>query len=75
MLYRGIAKCYLGDGSTISFWEDLWTNEVLATKFPSLFSFASCPSISAKEVAQLEDLDSIFHLPPSMEFSDELLEL
>lgn len=40
VLYRGIAKCSLGNGSTVTFWEDLWHDEVLAHKFPRLFSFA-----------------------------------
>ena len=29
ILYRGIAKCSLGNGSTVLFWEDLWCPVVL----------------------------------------------
>jgi len=39
VLYRGIARCQLGDGSTVLFWEDLWNTEVLAQKYPCLYSF------------------------------------
>jgi hypothetical protein len=37
-LYRGIARCSLGDGSSVTFWDDLWTTDILVTKFPRLFS-------------------------------------
>ena len=39
VLYGGITKCVVGDGSTVTFWEDLWSEEIMATKFPILFSF------------------------------------
>ena len=37
VLYRGIAKCSLGDGSTILFYEELWCLVVFAQTFPNLF--------------------------------------
>ena len=36
-LYRGIARCSLGNGSSILFWEDLWGPVVLALAFPNLY--------------------------------------
>jgi len=41
ILYRGIARCSLGDGSTNTFWEDLWSIDIFASKYPRLFSFGS----------------------------------
>lgn len=72
VLYRGIARCQVGDGSTVCFWDDLWTDEVLAHKFPRLASFAKNDSTSVLEVMQAEDLDSLFMLPLSVQALDEL---
>jgi hypothetical protein len=75
VLYRGIAKCTIGDGSTVTFWGDLWTSDILSIKFPSLFSFALNPDISVKDIVLAEGLDTIFQLPLSQPAFDELLEL
>ena len=38
-------RCELGDGTTISFWYDLWIeNGRLSHSFPTLFTFARCKS-------------------------------
>jgi len=37
VLFMGVARCTIGDGSTVSFWGDLWSSEILAFKFPVLF--------------------------------------
>jgi hypothetical protein len=75
ILYRGIAKCSLGDGSSITFWEDLGAGDVLSHKFPRLFSFVRNEIVSVKHVMQAADLDSLFHLPLSPEAFDEMLQL
>jgi hypothetical protein len=36
ILFRGIAKCELGDGSSVCFWDDLWLDGLLAHKYPRL---------------------------------------
>jgi hypothetical protein len=41
VLYRGVAKWSISNGSTVTLWEDLWLNEVLPLKFPRLFSVDS----------------------------------
>ena len=65
VLYRGIALCTVGDGASVSFWDDLWAGEVLSTKFSCLYSFAANTGISVKQIMLFEDLDSIFNLPLS----------
>ena len=72
VLYRRIARCQLGDGSTVLFWEDLWNSEVLSLKFPSLFSFVKNQRISIKEVMETEDLDSLVFLPLSEQAYSQL---
>jgi hypothetical protein len=74
-IFRGIARCTIGDGTTLTFWEDLWTDEILAHRFPRLYSFARNSSISVNEVLSAEDLDSLFWLPLSQEAFDELQSL
>ena len=75
VLYRGVAKCSIADGSTVTFWEDIWSEALLSHRYPALFSFVLNPEISVKEVVLAPDLDSIFHLPLSLEDHAELLDL
>jgi hypothetical protein len=65
----------LGNGTTVTFWEDLWCGEILAHKFPRLFSFARNAAISVQDFAQADDLDTLFALPLSIEAHEELLQL
>jgi len=39
-LFRGIARCTLGRGDTILFWDDLWAGSILSAKFSTLIHFA-----------------------------------
>jgi hypothetical protein len=57
LIYRGIDRCSIGDGSSVTFWDDLWAPEVLSVKFPRLFTFAADAPISVSQVMQVEDLD------------------
>jgi hypothetical protein len=72
IIYRGIAKCIIGDGSKVCFWDDLWTYSVLYLQYPRLASFARDIGIFVLEVMQAEDLDSLFLLPLSQQAFDEL---
>jgi hypothetical protein len=72
IIFRGIARCELGNGKSVDFWDDLWLDGVLAHKYPRLASFAKTNGISVFEVMQAEDLDTLFMLPLSVEAIDEL---
>jgi hypothetical protein len=74
-IYRGITKCTIGDGSTVCFWEDLWTDSILAHTYPRLASFARSNTISVYEVMQAQDLDTLFILPLSQQALEELDDL
>ncbi|CAO1939556.1 unnamed protein product [Urochloa humidicola] len=74
-LFRGIARCHIGDGSTALFWDDLWTTQILAEAYPRLYSYVTDHSLSVKDVIQAPDLASIFSLPLSNEAYAELQEL
>jgi hypothetical protein len=34
--YRAVAKCKIGDGTTVLFWSDIWNDLLLEQKFPRL---------------------------------------
>jgi hypothetical protein len=72
VIYRGITKCDLGDGSSICFWDDLWSDIVLSQTYPKLASFARNEGASVLEVMQAEDLESLFLLPLSQQAFEEL---
>jgi hypothetical protein len=63
-LFRGIANCNIGDGSTVLFWSDLWNGNVMQIKYPRLFSFARNKKISVSQFLTNNNLDQ-FHLPLS----------
>jgi hypothetical protein len=75
ILFRGIAKCEIGDGRTVCFWDDIWTNHVLSYRYPRLNSYARSKGASVYEILHAEDLDSIFLLPLSTEALVEFEEL
>jgi hypothetical protein len=72
-IYRRIARCSLRDGSTISFWNDQWSDSVLSVQFPRLHSFAKSNSISVQSLMLEQDLDDIFFLPLSTQAHEELI--
>ena len=63
-IYRRIARCTLGDGSPITFWEDLWLDSVLAVQYPRLF--AKNKTISVHGMMLEEDLSEVFMPPPCL---------
>jgi hypothetical protein len=50
-LFRGIARCTIGDGSTVLFWDDIWMDHILSEQYPRLLSFAKNTSFSPRYVA------------------------
>jgi hypothetical protein len=64
-LYRAITNYTIGDGTTVSFWQDRWMDSVLSVQYPRLASYARQESISVFEVMQADDLETLFILPLS----------
>lgn len=71
-LFRQIARCQLGDGSSVSFWGDVWSDNTMIHKYPRLASFARNEDISVLQTMRAEDLDTLFILPLSAEALEEL---
>jgi len=72
IIFRGVVRCELGNGSSICFWDDLWTDSVLAQTYPRLASFARNRGASVLEIMEAVDLDSLFLLPLSQQAFEEL---
>jgi hypothetical protein len=71
-IFRNIARCNIGDGTTVTLWHDRWSGDVLALRFSRLFSFARNPNVNVSEAMSAEDLDALFALPLSQEAFEEL---
>ena len=74
-IYRGIARCVIGNGATVTFWDDLWANEILSSKYPRIHSFAKDHNISVQKIMQIDDISEIFNLPLSDQALSELMDL
>jgi hypothetical protein len=66
VIFRNISNCVLGNGASVCFWDDLWTDSVPAQTYPRLASFARNRDASVMEVMDAVDLDSLFLLPLSL---------
>jgi hypothetical protein len=62
-LFRGIASCKIGDGSTVLFWMDVWNDHLLHNEFPRLLSFAENKKISVAQFLSNNNIELKFHLP------------
>jgi hypothetical protein len=74
-MFRGIAKCNIGDGSTMLFWSNLWNGNILESKFPRLYSFARNKNISVAIFLSNNMFEAQFHLPLSEQAFQEFQSL
>jgi hypothetical protein len=65
--FKAIARCNIGDGKSVYFWQDLWCNGCLDASFPCLFSFVKDKWMTVEKVLQAEYLEDHFNLPLSTE--------
>jgi hypothetical protein len=72
--FRGLVSCSFGDGTSVSFWEDIWDMGLLKLEFPQLFSFAKDTKNSVATFLS-RDIENNFLLPLSTEASMQLTEL
>lgn len=69
IIFRGIANPDLDSGKDILFWEDMWENGVLSSKWPRLFSYAKYKDSIAQHMAR--GPQDQFHLPLSHQAYEE----
>lgn len=70
--YKGIAAVNLQDGITCRMWIDMWHGMVPSQAYPELFSFARKKTINVQDAKMIEDIDSLFQLPISLEAFHQL---
>jgi hypothetical protein len=70
-IYKGMAKCIVGNGRTVNFWTDLWEQNCLHQRFPHLFTFAKYTYYNVEKVVHTEFLEDLFHLPLSQQAYEE----
>jgi hypothetical protein len=70
-IFKAMARCNLGDGTSVSFWMDLWQDRCLHQQLPHLLSFAKKTVGTVHGVVTTEFLEYLFHLPPSQQAQTE----
>jgi hypothetical protein len=75
VLLRSVARCEIGDGATVTFWEDPWDMSTLSQDYPRLASFALSTNVSVKVIMNAQNLDDIFLLPLSQQAYEEFQHL
>jgi hypothetical protein len=73
--YRAVAKCKIGDGSTLLFWSDVWNDLLLEKKIPRLYSYAKNKNISVAMFILNNRIEDQFHLPLSVQAFQEYQQL
>ena len=73
--FRDVASCVVGDGTSVSFWLDVWNGHYLQEKLPRPFSFAKNQKISVAACLSITDMSSHFHLLLSKQAQQEYVEL
>jgi hypothetical protein len=64
-IFRGIAHCQVGDGSSVLFWKDLWLDSINSHSSPRGFSFTMNEDILVKDFLLAPSLSDSFWLPLS----------
>jgi hypothetical protein len=65
-IFRGVSTCVPGDGETTLFWKDNRHQNILALKFPRIYSFALDPDVSLQSMLVCESLEQLAQLLPSL---------
>ena len=73
--FKGLAIPVIGNGGSISFWDDQWSQSIPRQNFPELFSFAKNTKLTIKEAKEHEQFDGFFRLPISEQAYDQYLVL
>ena len=75
-IYRSLTTCEVGEGSSVLFWKDSWAcDELLADKWPRLFSLVEIQDCSVRKMVLHQDRSSTFSLPLSPEAFEEYQEM
>lgn len=73
--FKGLTHPIIGNGRSILFWDDQWSQNIPRQKFPELFSFVKNTKLSIKEAKDQDQFAGFFHLLISEQAYDQYLEL
>lgn len=73
--YKQVTRGIIGQGTTISFWNDNWGFGSIKEKFPELFSFSFKDNLPIQEYLHHANLMENFHTPLSSQAYHQFLEL
>ena len=74
-IFRGIAKCSVGNGNSVLFWKDNWTDKPASDIYLRAFSFCKDEDISVRKFLGANTLAENFNLPLSPEAMAEVRSL
>ena len=69
--FRGIAAPWTGNGSTFLLWQYIWNGQMLQSKFPHLFTYATNTNITLATYLNNQDIQANFQLPLSQVAMEE----
>jgi hypothetical protein len=58
--FKGLAIPAIGNGRSISFWDDQWSQSIPRHNFPELFSFVKNTKLTIKEAKEQDQFDGFF---------------
>lgn len=67
-------KCNTSKDNSVLFWHDNWLQDTVKSSFPKLYSFTKKPKCSLRFFVD-QSLDRLFHLPLSIQASNQLTDL
>jgi hypothetical protein len=70
-IYRGVAQCTVGQGSSVLFWKDDWNHGIMQNNYPCLYSYVLNEDCSVADFCSTNDLTDLFHLPLTPEAFNE----
>jgi hypothetical protein len=73
-IFKGIAQCSIGNGSTIKFWSEVWNGNLLEQNFPRLF-LCKNKNILVASFIQNNNFEQQFHVPLSVQAFQEYQEM
>jgi hypothetical protein len=77
-VFRGITTVEPGNGRSILFWKDRWDTELLAIRYPMIYSIAIDTDVSLQTILACQDLGQLgehFATPISVRALDELTDI
>jgi hypothetical protein len=70
-IFKGIAQCSIGNGTTVMFWSEVWNSNIMEQKIPRLCCYAKNKNISVASSIQNNYFEQQVHVPLSVQAFQE----